>query len=292
MPLRLAAFELLDGFGDPRVPSLAEELNGASGLSLRDRDDPIDRFRLLLVVQALGRRNRLSSEELAGVLAQTQRAPVKQADRWVLEAEGFVDEALRIGNRREELRALARRTLLSLVPRSAFLPAAPASFEADVAWLADQVEPVLAKRRSEAVYAAAVRSIAAFFEVFVARFSPIGSVRVDLRGRVPLCETVLMELARKADDAAVDALASLLRDREQEARAAACIALGATRRIGAAPHLLYVLRDEDPFVRVCAYLALRHLTSQDFFVDWLSGSPRDLEKGFQEWGRWLARHGR
>ncbi len=292
MPLRLAALELLDSFADLRAVPAAEELGGVVGLALRNRDDPVEHWRLLITVQALGRRNRLKSDELVALLRDATPRPSPSADPWLRQAESFVDGALRIGRKVEELRALARTTLLGLAPGVGFGPPALMGLDAEVAWLVGQVDAVLDRPRSEPVRAAAIRSIASFLEVFAARNSPIGSVRVDAFGQVPLLETILMELARKADEPAIDALADVLRDRSHPARAIAAIALGATRRTSAAPPLLYALKDEEPFVRLCAWFGLKRLTGQEFFVDWLAGNAHDLEKGFQEWGGWLARHGR
>ena len=101
-----------------------------------------------------------------------------------------------------------------------------------------------------------------------------------------------MELARKADDAALAALVEVTRDANHPRRAAACIAFGATNRPDAAPALLYLLQDGDSFVRVCAWLGLEHLTGQHIFADWLDGDSRELDRGFREWGEWVVRHAR
>jgi HEAT repeat protein len=165
----------------------------------------------------------------------------------------------------------------------------PDAFADDVKWLVGQAEAVLERPKIEAVKRSAIRSISEYLKVFVARFSPVGRYVVDSFGQVPLLETILMELARRADEPAVDALAEVVRDRGHPQRAAACLALGATGRKTAGPHLLYTLKDGDPFVRLCAYLGLKRLTGHDFFVDWLAADDTELERGFQEWGRWLVR---
>jgi hypothetical protein len=291
--LQYAALELLAAFDDGRATAAAEELGRQVGLVLRDSDDPLEHWRLLITVQILGRRDRLSTPSLVKLLESADPRQNKRVDPLVDRVERYLAEVRRTGGNHGQIRALADALLESFVPQRVLRRQQQNDpFSADAEWLAGQAEAVLERPRSEAVQRSAVRSITSYLRIFAARYAPVGSVKSDAFSQVPLFETLLIELARKADDAAIDALAGLLRDKSHPQRAAACLALGATGRAEAGPHLLYALKDDEPFVRLCAYLGLRHLTHHDYFVDWLAAGASELDKGFQEWGRWLVRERR
>jgi HEAT repeat protein len=290
--LQYAALELLGSFDDNRAIVAAEELGRQVGFELRDLDDPLEHWRLLITVQILGRHDRLSTPTLVKLLVSADPRRTSRADPLADRVERFLAEVRRSGGNHGQIRALAEALLGSLVPQRVMRRQQNDPFGADVDWLTGQAEAVLERPRSEALQKSAVRSITSYLKIFAARYSPVGSVESNAFDQVPLFETLLIELARKADDAAVDALAGLVQDRSHPQRAAACLALGASGRVEAGPHLLYALKDDDPFVRLCAYHGLRHLTHHDYFVDWLSASTSELEKAFQEWGRWLVRERR
>jgi len=298
LSLRIAALELLDDLHDARAAAVADELGPGLGMALRDADDPLEHWRLLVAVQVLGRRGKLTTAGLVQLLHDVDPRRVPHRDSLIENAKQFIADAQAAGGKKQALYQLAVDLLSRLAGDAGSAPrgfgnpgvvVGPDAFGADAKWLVGQAEAVLERPKIEAVKKAAIQSIANYLKVFVARWSPAGRLGVDPFGQVPLLETILMELARRADDAAIDALAEVVRDRGHPQRAAACLALGATGKKSAGPHLLYTLKDGEPFVRLCAYLGLKRLTGKDFFVDWLAADDKELERGFQEWGRWLVR---
>jgi HEAT repeat protein len=298
LSLRIAALELLDDLHDARAAAVADELGPGLGMALRDADDPLEHWRLLVAVQVLGRRGKLTTAGLVQLLHDVDPRRVPHRDSLIENAKQFIADAQAAGSKKLALHQLAVDLLSRLAGDAGSLPrgfgnpggvVGPDAYVADAKWLVGQAEAVLERPKIEAVKKAAIQSIANYLKVFVARWSPAGRLGVDPFGQVPLLETILMELARRADDAAIDALAEVVRDRGHPQRAAACLALGATGKRSAGPHLLYTLKDGEPFVRLCAYLGLKRLTGKDFFVDWLAADDKELERGFQEWGRWLVR---
>ena len=290
LALRIAAVELLDDLHDGRATPAASELGFGPGLALRDADQPLEHWRLLIAVQVLGRRGKIATAELVQLLRDVDPRRVPHRDSLLERATQYIADAQAAGGKKTELYRLATELLASLTNgRIMGGPSGPDAFADDVKWLVGQAEAVLERPKIEAVKRSAIRSISEYLKVFVARWSPVGRYAVDSFGQIPLLETILMELARRADEPSVDALAEVVRDRGHPQRAAACLALGATGRKSAGPHLLYTLKDGEPFVRLCAYLGLRRLTGQNFFVDWLAADDKELERGFQEWGRWLVR---
>ena len=98
----------------------------------------------------------------------------------------------------------------------------------------------------------------------------------------------ILALAKSGRSVTMRAVASS--SRRVRSRAVACRALGMAGRSSAARHLTSFLLDEDPFVRFCAYEALRHLTGQKFFVDWMYGELAQWTAGAQEYARWCREH--
>ena len=88
---------------------------------------------------------------------------------------------------------------------------------------------------------------------------------------MPLLESVILELGRVKDEAAGHKLFALARLEGHPQRAIACLALGASGLKGAVLPLTEALGAGDGFVRLCAYEALKELTKEDHFADWLYG---------------------
>ena len=296
LPFRLALLELLDGANDKRAIDVARKLAGTESPRLADPEAPDEHWKLMLVAQALGRRNELSTERLIEALRSTDPAvqrPESNLTAWV---EAFLDDALALGKRGAPLMRLATDLLTQVRRVRGSVPDAPQETsdetERELLWVVGQAEAVLEHRDHPGVRAAAVTTIVRQLEV--GRLTRLARRAAqsddDPFTQIPLRETLLMELARKADDAAVAALVERARDAKYPERGAACVALGATRRGDAATALLFLLRDTDPFVRLCAWAGLRRITSQAFFANWIDGDPKERERAAAEWARWLARN--
>lgn len=286
--VRLEALELLDRANDLRAVDLAAAFAAEGGLQLDRTADAATHWRVLLVAQVLGRRGRLSATDLIAALAATlpgARAP-DGAAAWV---DAFLDDAIAIGLARERLRKLAAELRVRVAQVTALPALAGEELEREAAWIAGQAEAVVEHARDAGVRAAAASAI---LERLTPSTAGGAALPRDLFAEIPLRETLLMELARIGDDAALDRLAACARDAAFPDRAAACVALGATRRTDAAPHLVYLLRADDPFLRLCAWAALRRLTGQSFGACWLEGDPAEREQAQLEWARFVARSGK
>ena len=86
---------------------------------------------------------------------------------------------------------------------------------------------------------------------------------------------------------ALELLTSVLGNRKNRHRAAACLALGMLGRPGPERTLASFLLDGDPFVRLCAYRGLKHLTGKDVAIDWMYGTLEQRSQGAEQYLAWL-----
>ena len=94
------------------------------------------------------------------------------------------------------------------------------------------------------------------------------------------------KLARAGSPRARPELLTQLRDARRPARAEAAIALGGLDSAIVRRALLTALLDLDPWVRFCAYRALRRVTGDNdpaLTADWIGGKPVDLKAARDRW---------
>lgn len=72
-----------------------------------------------------------------------------------------------------------------------------------------------------------------------------------------------------------------------QSRAEAAPALGSLAQRDTVSALLDALDDGDPWVRRCAYVALKHLSGRDFFADWIFGSAADRQARAARYRTWF-----
>jgi HEAT repeat protein len=103
-----------------------------------------------------------------------------------------------------------------------------------------------------------------------------------------LLEHILIELGRTGDAKALTALLDHLRLERNDARAEACLAIGAfpaDKR--AAEALVKALEDGEGWVRYMAYRTLKQFSAHDFFCDWIYASEQDRAFPLMQWQEWL-----
>ena len=105
---------------------------------------------------------------------------------------------------------------------------------------------------------------------------------------VQLEEELCLALGRTRTPEASLVLRELLDNREHAYRAWACLGLGVSGDREQSSALVPFLMDEEPFVRLCAWRALKHLTGQDFFADWLYGDRLTYARAAEQYFAWIA----
>jgi HEAT repeat protein len=113
--------------------------------------------------------------------------------------------------------------------------------------------------------------------------------RAEFEPAVLLEEEILMSLGRTGTAEAAAALSKVVEDEDSVYRATACLALGASGQPVAARYLVRALVADDPFVRLCAYEALKYLTGEDHFADWIYGDEHARTVAAGEYAAWSAR---
>ncbi len=112
------------------------------------------------------------------------------------------------------------------------------------------------------------------------------SVAPDFAPAILLEEEILLALGRTGTKEAVAALESQSADAGPERKALLMLALGLSGQKSTARTLTRGLLDADPYVRLCAYESLRHVTQQDHFADWLYGTSRERQVAAEAYHRW------
>ncbi len=81
-------------------------------------------------------------------------------------------------------------------------------------------------------------------------------------------------------------LLARLADVNQLGRAETALALGAVGGKKILARLIGALLDRDPWLRFCAYRALKALSGQDFCCDWLYGPEATIRRTTRKWKDW------
>ncbi|MBI4566527.1 MAG: HEAT repeat domain-containing protein [Planctomycetes bacterium] len=113
------------------------------------------------------------------------------------------------------------------------------------------------------------------------------SPKFEFNSPVPLLEQIAIEIGRDAGPAGLEALTEILNCRASRARGEAAIGLGMLRDSKAWPALVAALDDEDSWVRLMAYRALKYSTGRDHPADWLYGTRESRAAAVEEYRKWL-----
>ncbi len=104
----------------------------------------------------------------------------------------------------------------------------------------------------------------------------------------PLLETAILELGRTGDAKAIDLFTSILKADMPNGSPEAALALGVHLNKEVVQTLIATLRDcTQGWTRFCAYRALKNLSGEDHFCDWIFGSKSVRESRIADYESWL-----
>ncbi|MGE3851541.1 MAG: HEAT repeat domain-containing protein [Planctomycetota bacterium] len=106
----------------------------------------------------------------------------------------------------------------------------------------------------------------------------------------PLFETAVLELGRTADPRAVPLLLDVLRARLPGGSPEAAVGLGNFKYRSAAAGLIDALMSSDPWLRFCAWRALKTLSTEDWCVDWIDGGAGHFAASQKKYRDWMTRY--
>ena len=271
--LRAAAVEALDASDDSQAAPLATALLESLGFGMRPLSNPQIRASVVIALRALAARGAIPKDRMVGFLEH------------IGGGKAIVDRDV------EELRAMVRRLVdgaAAGLPEQAirdrivelvgFAYDRRANLNVTTAWKEQalaQIQGLLTavrQRKSDANYLTTVGN--SIESVFAAIMAPATTNQgYDLAGDVPLEEIAILMAPKTKDPKVIETLRKRLAEDDYRYRAVTCLALGLTRDKKVGKSLLHCLTDDDPYVRLCAYRALRQITGNDYFADWLYGSP-------------------
>lgn len=114
---------------------------------------------------------------------------------------------------------------------------------------------------------------------------------VTLRAFPALCETAVVELGRLEDVGSFQVLKEIVDDLSAPGRVEAALGLGNLKVKEACDVLITLLDDKKPWVRYSAYRALRTISGEDHFADWIFGKRSSWSQAVTGWKEWRQAKG-
>lgn len=151
----------------------------------------------------------------------------------------------------------------------------------------DALKRLAAKPKDKQLKASTLEMLTNYFT------GPILNNNPDMRAKndviTPLDDAIILMSGRTNDPAVLESLKSALQVDGFAHLPAALAALAQMRARSAAKLILPFLLHEDGFVRLNAYRALRAITGQDYFADWIAGASMDFAKASLQYQQWIEK---
>ena len=282
--MKIYAFELLAADRHAKLPEIGRALLRECARTAAGEGSPTQRYLWLTALRSLARHNLLEDREVLPLLAHVEAPGDRRGVRGHLRS--LVDRL--VADVAAGMKRSARRkrinAILDLLVEKRVNPGIRVGNRDKARNYVDGQLAAVGSRADDLTYRALVANeVLAFL---------LGSPRqqAEFTPLVLLEEETLLALGRTGTEAAVEALVAFLgKHPDSPYRPHACLALGMSRNPAAARHLVRPLLDHDPFTRLCAYEAIRRLTEQDYWADWLFGTQRERTVAAQKYFRWLHR---
>jgi HEAT repeat protein len=114
---------------------------------------------------------------------------------------------------------------------------------------------------------------------------------VTLTAFPALYETAVVELGRLGDVGSLGVLRGILEGNGGPGRPEAALGLGNLPVQEACDALISRLDDDEPWVRYSAYRALKKISGESFFADWLFGKAAATATAIESWTKWRRTRG-
>lgn len=286
--MKIYALEILNNDGHKRIQELGLALLKECAKADIDKATPEERYLWTQALRALGKRNLLKVESLLPLLEHVEvRKPShealhQQVRRMVVQMVNDGAAGRSKARLRKQLDAI-----LDLVIRHGLNPkisadtrdAARARVEGMMVGLRGHKGDVFFRNRLS-------RDILQYLLAVKMGFTL--KARTEFKPVVLLEEQILLALGRTRSKEAGEALSRFLGDHPKSVLVPhACLALGISGQKAHARKLLPLLVCDDGFTRFCAYEALRHLTSKDYWADWMFGEMEERTTAAEQYVRCL-----
>lgn len=272
---KIYALELLDKDGHDRLQEICREMlkdcakaNGGSGSAS-------DRYIWLSALRALSRRHVLKTEDVLKLMEHPEARKVSKLDVH-RQVRDLVDQLVTAAVEKlsRHLHKRIHRILDLVIRYSLNKSVNEASREKLVDEIYTRLTPLKGRKRDVRLSTAVKGDIIRRLLGFKMSFSLADKLAFE--PAVLLDEEILFALGRTKTAEAAEAIAGFLTAHPASPlTGTACLALGMTGTAKSAKSLLAMLEHADGYTRFCAYEALRHLTAQDFFADWIYGTEEE-----------------
>jgi len=286
--MKIYALEILNNDGHERIKEIGLALLKECAEAEVDKAKPEERYLWLQALNALGKRNMLTTEDILPLLKHPEaRKPSHDAmhrriRRMVVKMVNDGCAGMAKSKLRKQLDAILDLVIhRELNPRitAANRDNARDKVEGMMVGMRGHKADVLFKNRlSRAIVQYLIDVKIGFTLRDQTQFKPV----------VLLEEEILLALGRTRSKEAGEALAKFLEDYPKSVLVPhACLAVGMSGQLAQAKKLLPRLVGADGFARFCAYEALRHLTVRDHWADWMYGEVEERTTAAEQYVRCL-----
>jgi hypothetical protein len=283
--LQASALDLLDQLDDADILQFTNEFMARHSKQVPSTMSSTRRIAVAIAIRILQSRNTGTETlvEFARFLAPAKAVVEDDLAQWRDAITRIVDLA---GSKVAE--RVVRDAAVEIVDRI-YNKVRTAADAASPNWRQDALQFLLQSIRSYRLKLGQSGSREATIETVLQYFSqfrtagPAGTPSSSVTSDIPLEDIALLALGRSKDPRGLALLRMLLTADGFQHVAATCWALGCGRDRAAAKSIHGFLLDSDPFVRYCAYRALKSITGQDFFADWLQGNMFDMAEAAKKY---------
>ena len=285
--MRVQALEVAAAAHHPDLPALCRAVLAETAALEPGGGKAEERYLGLAALRALGRRGALALADLKPLLAhvKSDRSAFGTLPEELLESARELVALAAAGAQRIELERSIEAMLAVAVRHGINAEIGADTRGRDERALLELVASARAHASDPGFLEGAARSVLDYLLGYASARPE--RARGEFEPAVALEEEILLALGRTGEAGALELLLSVLGNRQNRHRAAACLALGILGRPGAERTLVSFLLDGDPFVRLCAYRSLKQLTGKDVAIDWMYGTLDQRSAGAEEYLAWL-----
>jgi len=287
--MRIYALEALARSGSSKLLESCESLLEKGAAQNPNLAKPQDRYLWLEALRTLDRRKALTLEKLKPLLKYVGAAREAERGAVIARIKELIDKLIEnaISRKKRKHRGPLIKELLDLVIENKLRPYIS---ETTRAAAIKNIKNRLEALRSRPKNALELTRSALLTYLTGGQRQRFTYGNVDLKAIVLLEEEILFAMGRLKTKEAANILAKIIADHPSASvRAHACLALGLTEQQSMASKLVPSLVHADGFVRFCAYEALRGLTGQEFWADWMFGERAQWVAAAEKYMRWLGR---
>lgn len=290
--LRIAALDALDAVNATDVQSLALEFLRITGIdTILTMRLPAQRMAALRTLQLLSTRDAFPVDRVLNYveLLRPRKSLLADITKTTRESCKALVALAASGEKEYKWRDAAVRVIEDLYAQfEPYYIASDANWkQSALRFCLDSLKSVSGRKNDEKFKTSATDTLLSYF------IGPLNMAIMEdgmsMKSTLPIEESIILMLGKVKDPRIPPVLQKAASTDGFAYVPAVCLALGQLRAKTAARGILPFLLHADPFTRLCAYRALKQITGQDYFADWIGGSVLEWGKASQQYEQWIVR---